>query len=162
RHALTAGDAEHAGVLVSGLWFEIDGRGDDRLAAAILDQIDSNAVGSHPHLCLLAAWERLRQADPPQADPGLKAADTGRTTLEREERAGYGFGRWVGERRRARRRGDLPALERVLERLARPQLRSRRAHDDDGRRALILCGRGVAAAWSGDLDGALTTLEAAV
>jgi LuxR family transcriptional regulator, maltose regulon positive regulatory protein len=162
RHALTAGDAEHAGVLVSELWIEIDGRGDDRLAAAILDRIDSTAVGSHPHLCLLAAWERLRHDDPVQADAWLKAADAGRRSLDKDDRAAYDFGRCVVELRRARRRGDLAAVERALERLARPQVRSRRAHDDEGRRALILCSRGAAAAWRGELDGALTTLEAAV
>jgi LuxR family maltose regulon positive regulatory protein len=162
RHALTAGDAVHAGSLVSELWIEIDGRRDDRLAAAILDRIDPAAVASDPHLCLLSAWERLRHDDPSQADAWLKAADAGRKRLATEDRAAYEFGRCVVELRRARRRGDLPALERALERLARPQLRSRRAHDDDGRRALIMCGRGIAATWSGDLDDALMMLEAAV
>jgi LuxR family maltose regulon positive regulatory protein len=162
RHALTAGDAELADMLVSELWVEIDGRGDDRLASAILDRIDSTAVGNQPHLCLLAAWERLRHADPSQADAWLKLADAGRKSLEAADRAAFDFGRSVVELRRTRRQGDLAGLERALRRLARAQLRSRRPHDEEGRRALILCGRGIASAWSGELDDALTTLEAAV
>jgi LuxR family maltose regulon positive regulatory protein len=162
RHALTAGDADHAAALVSELWVEIDGRGDDRLAAAILDRIDTAEVEEQPHLCLLAAWERLRHDDPAQADAWLKVADAGRRSLAGSDRTSYDFARCIVELRRARRRGDLTALDRALDRLSRPQLRSRKAHDDDARRALILCGRGVGAAWDGDLDAALTTLEAAV
>jgi LuxR family maltose regulon positive regulatory protein len=162
RHALTAGDSELADTLVSELWVEIDGRGDDRLASAILDRIDSSAVENKPHLCLLAAWERLRQDDPSEADAWLKLADAGRKALDPAGRTAFEFGRCVVELRRTRRKGDLAGLDRALQRLARPQLRSRRAHDDEGRRALILCGRGILAAWNGDLDDAMTTLEAAL
>jgi LuxR family transcriptional regulator, maltose regulon positive regulatory protein len=162
RHALTAGDSELADTLVSELWVEIDGRGDDRLASAILDRIDSSAVENKPHLCLLAAWERLRQDDPSEADAWLKLADAGRKALDPAGRTAFDFGRCVVELRRTRRKGDLAGLDRSLQRLARPQLRSRRAHDDEGRRALILGGRGILAAWNGDLDDAMTTLEAAL
>ncbi len=162
RHALAAGDAEQAGALVSQLWIEIDGRADDRLASAILDRIDSRTVRAHPHLCLLAAWERLRHGDLAQTDAWLKLAGTGSRTLDPVDRAAFDFGRSVVALRRNRRSGDLDSLDRTLKHITRPQALPRQAHSDDGRRALILGNRGLAAAWRGELDEASTTLEAAL
>ena len=100
RHALAAGDAEQAESLVSGLWVEIDGRADDRLASAILDRIEPRAVRAHPHLCLLAAWDRLRHGDLAQTDAWLKLAATGSRTLDPVQRAAFDFGRSVVDLRR--------------------------------------------------------------
>ena len=162
RHALAAGDAEQAESLVSGLWVEIDGRADDRLASAILDRIEPRAVRAHPHLCLLAAWDRLRHGDLAQTDAWLKLAATGSRTLDPVQRAAFDFGRSVVDLRRTRRCGDLEKLDRALRRVARPEALPRDVHNDDGRRALILGNRGIAAAWRGEIAEASTTLEAAL
>jgi LuxR family maltose regulon positive regulatory protein len=162
QHALAAGDAQAANDLVAHLWVEVDGRGDDALARAIIDRIEPNAASDQPHLCLLAAWERLRHGDPPRADAWLKLADTRRRSLGPADRAAFDFGRSVIELRRARLVGDLPALDRALKRFARPTSPPAGPHDDDGRRALMLCSRALADAWNAELGEASTALEAAL
>jgi LuxR family maltose regulon positive regulatory protein len=160
QHALAARDAAIADRLVSQLWVEIDGRGDDRLADAIVAQLTPAVIGERPHLALLAAWQRLRQGDGAESRAWLKLADAGRAGLDPAGRAAFDFGRCVVELRRTRRTGDVDAVERVLERFARPQPL---VHGQgDGRRALVLAARGVTAAWRGELATALTTLEAAL
>jgi LuxR family maltose regulon positive regulatory protein len=158
--ALAANDAVIADRLVAELWVEIDGRGDDRLARAIVEQLAPAAIGERPHLALLAAWERLRQGDVAESRAWLKLADAGRAALDPTGRAAFDFGRCVVELRRTRRTGDLDAVDRVLERFARPQPMLGRA--GDGRQSLMLAARGITAAWRGELDTALTTLEAAL
>lgn len=160
QHALAARDAAIADELVSQLWLEIDGRGDDRLANAIVEQLTPTVISERPHLALLAAWQRLRRGDAAESRAWLKLADAGRARLDAPGRAAFDFGRCVVELRRTRRSGDVDAVERVLERVARPQplLGSSGA----GRRALVLAARGITAAWRGELAAALPTLEAAL
>jgi LuxR family maltose regulon positive regulatory protein len=160
RHALAARDAAIADGLVSQLWVEIDGRGDDRLAHAIVDQLTPAVIGERPHLALLAAWERLRQGDAAESRAWLKLADAQRATLDQPGRAAFDFGRAVVELRRTRRSGDVDAVERALERFARPQPLVQGT--GDGRRALVLAARGITAAWRGELGMAIPTLEAAL
>lgn len=160
RHALSARDAVIADGLVSRLWVEIDGRGDDRLADEIVGQLTPAVVGERPHLALLAAWQRLRRGDDAESRAWLKLADAGRASLDPAGRAAFDFGRCVVELRRTRRSGDVDAVERVLARFARPQ--PLLGCVGDGRRALVLAARGITAAWRGELGAAPTTLEASL
>jgi LuxR family maltose regulon positive regulatory protein len=158
RHALAARDPGIADRLVSQLWVEIDGRGDDRLAEEIVGQLTPADIGERPHLALLAAWQCLRQGGDAESRAWLKLADAKRRSLDPAGRAAFDFGRCVVELRRTRRSGDVDAVERVLERFARPQ--PLLGGSGDGRRALVLAARGITAGWRGELGTALTTLEA--
>jgi LuxR family maltose regulon positive regulatory protein len=160
-HALAGGDVALAAQLVSRLWVEIDGRGNVRLARAVLDVVEHDAVADHPQLCLLAAWERLREGRVGEAEAWLSLADRGASRFGRR-RPAYDLGRGLLEVRRARLRGDLGGVDRAVERLAQPELLPCVPRDGEGRWSLILCARAASAAWRGNLDVAVTMLEGAL
>ena len=160
-HALAGSDIALAAQLVSRLWVEIDGRGNVRLARAVLGAVAHEAVVDHPQLCLLAAWERLRDGRVGEADAWLSLADAGAARFGRR-RPAYDLGRALLEIRRARLRADLDALDCAVERLARPELLPYVPRDGEGRWSLILCARAVSAVWRGNLDVAVTMLEGAL
>ncbi|HEX6763050.1 MAG TPA: LuxR C-terminal-related transcriptional regulator [Gaiellaceae bacterium] len=160
-HALAGSDVTLAAQLVSRLWVEIEGRGNVRLARAVLDAVADEAVVDHPQLCLLAAWERLRDGRVGEAEAWLSLADTGAARFGRR-RPAFELGRALLEARRARLGGDLDVLDNAVERLARPELLPSVPGDAEEQWALILFGRAVSAVWHGQLDEAVTMLEAAL
>jgi LuxR family transcriptional regulator, maltose regulon positive regulatory protein len=161
RHALASRDCELVAELVAGFWMELIGRGELALAEAMVESADTAAIRKDPHLSLLAAWCRLGAGDGEEARAWLELADTAANELEPDERPAFDLGRTAVGVLQARLNGDLDEVERLAGELVRPEsLQASRS--GVGRRAFVLCARGWAAAWGGDLDVAAATLEAGV
>src|SRR5262249_20970232 len=114
-----------------------------------------------PHLCLLAAWCRLGAGDLVESGAWLELADEAAAGLDDDPRRAFELGRNAVGVLLARLSGDLAAVGRLTGPLVRPDSLEV-PHAGAGRRAFVLCARGMLATWRGDLEVASATLEAAV
>jgi LuxR family maltose regulon positive regulatory protein len=162
RHAVAAGDAPLAGRLLAGSWVELVARGDSRAAAELAGRLPAAAIRADPHLCLLAAWQRVAAGDPAEAAAWLALADRAAAPLEAEAAAQYASGRDAVELLRARRACDADGLERAAAGLVRPEALLQPSRAAEVRRTLALCARAALATWRGELDEAAPLLEAAL